>query len=199
MGYWKMSAPLILLWIYSMAFGNGITSGLFGHWIVTSLAPLGYPIYLLHYGVARFYWLATRGLKAQSWWPEAGIHPFPVEWYEYFVVLGISIVLGYVVNRWLVPILMPRTISWGVAVCSWLSERGSRLIDRCARCCCRGGDEESDTDEASNDDQPISSKSTFDWDIYLGDKSYSAKLVNNVIPHLFRSKVVTRLRNQSHP
>ena len=37
--------------------------------------------------------------------------------------------------------------------------------------------------------QSLSSTTAFDWDSYLGDKSYSTKLINNIIPHLFRARV----------
>ena len=33
------------------------------------------------------------------------------------------------------------------------------------------------------------SNSTFDWDVYLGDNAFSTRLVNNVIPHLFKKQV----------
>ena len=34
----------------------------------------------------------------------------------------------------------------------------------------------------------LSSKSTLDWDVYVGDRTFSQKLIANVIPHLFRSQ-----------
>lgn len=159
MGYWKMSAPLILLWVTSMAFGNGMTSQLFGHWIMTSLAPLGYPIYLLQYAVQRYYWLATRGLEAKHWWVEAGLYPFPVEWYETFIVLGLTMLLGAAVNRWLVPLLMPKTISWGVSVCSWISQRSACCL---SLCCCGETARDSDTQGDDDTNSASSTNSTLD-------------------------------------
>ena len=47
-----------------------------------------YPMYLLHYNVAWYYWFLTRGLEREWWWPMAAGYPWPVEApYETIVVI----------------------------------------------------------------------------------------------------------------
>ena len=78
-GYLRCSAPVFLLWCSTMAFGTGYTSRIFSsHVFKKYLAPLGYPVYLIHMAVARYYWVATRGLKREFWWGREGEFPFPV-------------------------------------------------------------------------------------------------------------------------
>jgi len=155
-GYMRTSAPLFLLWIFSMSFGQGFTTRLFQLNIFTRLAPLGYPVYLLQMSVARYYWLATRGMEPQYWWTLAGEHPFPVAWYEFFAILALTILLGGLVNTYLVPHLMPTTISTGVKVCLWLSKTMQRLqkIICCNKfggnCTSSKGRSQSETDDESD-------------------------------------------------
>lgn len=125
-GYLRAAAPLMLLWISSMAFGAGYTSRLFSSKVMTTLAPLGYPVYLLHIAVARYYWLATRGWDREHWFEISGEYPFPVQWFEVFIILCITIVLGYFINSILVPPLMPHSISLGVKVCTFVSSSVAR-------------------------------------------------------------------------
>lgn len=119
-GYMRLSAPLFLLWIAAMGFGNGFTAWFFQTKLMTGLAPLGYPVYLLHMGITRYYWIATRGWNWEPWWDIEG-YPFPVEWYEMFALLGITITIGFFVNRFIMPLLMPHSISMGVKVCLFVS------------------------------------------------------------------------------
>ena len=44
----------------------------------------------------------------------------------------------------------------------------------------------------------FTSAATFDWDDYLSDKSFSRKLVNNIIPHLFKAKVIKVFAMMDH-
>ena len=129
-GYLRCSAPIYLLWCSTMAFGTGYTSRIFASKMMQRLAPLGYPVYLLHLAVTRYYWVATRGLEKQYWWGREGEFPFPVEWWEFFLVTFVSIAIGGLVNAFLVPSCLPYTISWGVRVCTGIS----RGVATCAAC-----------------------------------------------------------------
>ena len=129
-GYLRCSAPIYLLWCTTMAFGTGYTSRIFSSIVMQKLAPLGYPVYLLHLAVTRYYWVATRGLKQQYWWGREGEFPFPVEWWEFFLVTFISVGIGGMVNTYLVPPCLPYTISWGVRVCTLISS----FVTACASC-----------------------------------------------------------------
>lgn len=127
LGYMRLSAPLFLFWIAAMGFGNGLTARFFRSKLMTALAPLGYPVYLLQMGTARYYWLATRGFNSwEPWWDISGEYPFPVEWYEMYAILAIVIALGFFVNLVLVPPLMPYSISIGVKVC--------KFVSKCVKC-----------------------------------------------------------------
>jgi len=142
-GYLHVSAPIFLLWCATMAFGTGYTSRIFASKLFTFLAPLGYPVYLLHLSVVRYYWVATRGLKKEFWWGREGEYPVPIEWWEFFLVLIMSTILGGLINSFLVPPCLPYTISWGVRVCSWIS----RISSTCARYIFGEGFFDGDVDE----------------------------------------------------
>ena len=130
-GYLRVPGPIFALWIASMAFGQGYTARLFRSTIMTTLAPLGYPVYMMQMAVARYYWLATRGFDRQEWWGDEGEFPFPVEWYEFFLILGITIIIGGLINNLIVPHCMPYSITLGVRVCSFISWGVSAVALRC--------------------------------------------------------------------
>ena len=132
-GYLRCTAALFLFWIATMAFGQGYTCRLFESKIMTRLAPLGYPLYLVHMAVTRYYWIATRGLEREYWFGREGEFPFPVEWYEFFLLLFLSVLVGFLIDTFLAPLLMPYTISWGVGVCNWISGTLSRRFGSCFR------------------------------------------------------------------
>jgi acyl-CoA synthetase (AMP-forming)/AMP-acid ligase II/peptidoglycan/LPS O-acetylase OafA/YrhL len=69
MGWAKAATPLVLLWIYGMAHGQGLTVRIMNLKLLQWLVPLAYPLYLLHLPIARYYWIATRGYDARFWWP----------------------------------------------------------------------------------------------------------------------------------
>ena len=120
-GYLRISAPLFLLWVFSMAFGNGFVVRFFSSRFMTALAPLGYAVYLLHNAIGRYYWALTRGIKKEFWFPITCEYPFPVEWWEALIILLSSVGLGYIVNTFLVPPIMPFFINLGVKTCHLVS------------------------------------------------------------------------------
>lgn len=126
LGFLRLGTPVVLLWIFGLSFGRGLTACIMRNKVMAALAPLAYPIYLLHGPIARYYWVATRGLEHQFWFEKALLYPFPVQWYEFLLILGISLVLGLLIDRLLMPMLMPRTVKLGVKVCS--------AIIACCRC-----------------------------------------------------------------
>jgi len=148
MGYGRIPAPLFALWVASMAFGQGYTARIFGSKFMTMLAPLGYPLYLMQMAVARYYWLATRGLERQDWWGKEGEFPFPVEWYEFFIILFTAALLGGVINTFVVPFLMPHSISLGVSICSWIQRWVCRIV---SCCCCNAASNDSEVESGEND------------------------------------------------
>lgn len=111
MGDGRFVFPLILLWIYGMAYGRGCTASLFSLRITQFLAPYAYPLYLLHVPVLRFYWIATRGGSARFWWDDAGRFPFPIEVWEVYLVIFICLFFSMFVNFAIVRRLMPISIA----------------------------------------------------------------------------------------
>eukprot|EP00539_Tryblionella_compressa_P019304 CAMPEP_0178878994 /NCGR_PEP_ID=MMETSP0747-20121128/11694_1 /TAXON_ID=913974 /ORGANISM="Nitzschia punctata, Strain CCMP561" /LENGTH=1169 /DNA_ID=CAMNT_0020546793 /DNA_START=50 /DNA_END=3559 /DNA_ORIENTATION=- len=128
-GWYRVATPLVLLWLYALAQGHGLTARIMNCVPLQWLAPMAYPLYLLHVSVARYYWLATRGLEAQHWFADATGFPFPVEWYETFIIIAISLALGLILDRTVVPFLTRYTVSLGVSICQW--------VERRICCCCK--------------------------------------------------------------
>ena len=125
-GHLRAGSPLVLLWLYALAYGKGYTARVLNHRYIQWLSPLAYPIYLLHIPLARYYWIVTRGHQAEEWWDVAiGI---PIEWYEVFLIIVICIVVGFIIDRTIVSFLTRYTVSVGVAVC--------KFISRFCCCCC---------------------------------------------------------------
>jgi len=117
----RLGSPLVMIWLYGLAFGCGVTARIMNSRLLQVLAPLSYPVYLLHIPVARCYWLATRGLEAEEWWDKAGDYPIPVDFHEMLLILAVSLMLGYVIDRHLLPHVIPYTVNTGVFVCEKLS------------------------------------------------------------------------------
>ena len=132
-GWGRVGTPLVLLWLYAMAHGRGLTVRLFSTKLFQYLSPLAYPLYLLHLPIARYYWIATRGLEAEFWWPWAASYPVPVEWYETFIIIGISLLVGGFLDRFVVSFLSRYTVRFGVIVCRAVA----RLLCFCCCCCSR--------------------------------------------------------------
>lgn len=123
LGFIRLGTPLVLLWLYALAFDRGLTARFLQIKPLQMLSPLTYPVYLLHVPVSRYYWLATRGADPEFWWRRAAEYIIPVDWYEFFIILAISTLLGWFINKFLVPNLMPHTVKLGTDVCSFLSRR----------------------------------------------------------------------------
>ena len=90
-------SPVSFIWLYGLAVGRGLTAKIFSHNLILSwLAPASYNVYLFHQLVAEWYYLATRGVwwnmpKSYYWF--SGI-ALPVEWWEYIIVLGLTVLLS---------------------------------------------------------------------------------------------------------
>jgi len=130
MGLFRLGTPLILLWIFSMSFGNGITARLMGCKFMSKISTLAYPVYLLHLPISRYYWYATRDIGPKFWWGR-GLHPDPVAWYEVLFILALTMISGGLIDRLLVPFVMPYSITLGVGVTSRISSFIRYVINRC--------------------------------------------------------------------
>jgi hypothetical protein len=94
----RLMCPITTLWIFSLSTGQGITAAIFRQeFIAETLSPNSYNMFLFHQMVGQWYYAATRNGTWWNWWrfrktfywfsPE----PCPVEWYEYFYVVGLVV------------------------------------------------------------------------------------------------------------
>ena len=152
LGSGRLGTPLVLLWLFALAYGRGLTAKLLGSQVMQYLAPYAYPLYLFHLPISRIYWVATRGRHAEFWWPNAAGFPVvsewqsfvlvkfefgganmryfvkPVAWYELLFIIVICVVLAMVLDQLIIQWLSMYTIKAGI----WII----RLFARCCCCCC---------------------------------------------------------------
>eukprot|EP00397_Hematodinium_sp_SG-2012_P000896 GEMP01000897.1.p1 GENE.GEMP01000897.1~~GEMP01000897.1.p1 ORF type:complete len:1116 (+),score=225.79 GEMP01000897.1:115-3462(+) len=111
-GWNRLCTPLIALWVYGLARGHGYTAALLGQKkFVTYLAPLAYPLYLLHLPTAMYvYWTFHWDSGANppdTWWMFAGMVIVPIPWYSLFLTIAISLVLGALLQHYCCAALVP--------------------------------------------------------------------------------------------
>jgi len=106
--------PLMVIWIFGLAVGEGMTVWLFTRPIFTdTLAPVSYNLYLFHQWIGQIYFAVTR----QQWWSYWRYRkkffwfspaPVPVSWWEYFFVVILTTFFGifmakldpYMISKW---------------------------------------------------------------------------------------------------
>ena len=120
----RMGSPIVLLWLCCMAYDEGYTARLLSSWPFVKISTLTYHLYLLHMPITRYYIMATRGLaEAEFWWPYIPQpYPVPMEWWEFIVVVALSLSLGVVIEHFLTPVIQPYTISLGLKVSERVSD-----------------------------------------------------------------------------
>ncbi len=96
--YPRLFAPLTLLWIFAIATGQGITAWVLRKpFIAKTLAPTALGCFLFHQMVAQWYYAITRDGVLWNWWDDQKTfywfspNPVPVEWYEYFYIVGLVV------------------------------------------------------------------------------------------------------------
>lgn len=94
----RIMAPVTTLWVFSVSTGQGWTASFLGNdFIVETLGPNSYNCFLFHQMVGQWYFAATRNGHMWNWWRYRkdfywfSPGPCPVEWYEYFFVVGLVI------------------------------------------------------------------------------------------------------------
>jgi len=108
----RFSCPLTTLWIFALSTGEGTTARfLRGRFLVETLAPNSYNCFLFHQMVCQWYFAATRNGQWWNWWNYRKTFywfspsPVPVEWYEYFYIVGLTVCFSSMMN-----ILVPQLI-----------------------------------------------------------------------------------------
>ncbi len=101
----RIFAPLTTLWIYALSTGEGFTAKLLRwNFLSTTLAPNAYNCFLFHQMVGQWYYAATRNGTMWNWWRYRkefywfSPAPCPVEWYEYFYVVGLVVAFSRLMN-----------------------------------------------------------------------------------------------------
>ena len=94
----RFFCPVTTLWVFSLSTGQGYTAMLFRtEFLAVTLAPNAYNCFLFHQMVAQWYYAATRNGTWWNWWRYRKTmywfspQPCPVEWYEYFLVVGLVV------------------------------------------------------------------------------------------------------------
>eukprot|EP00804_Cyclotella_cryptica_P020769 CCRYP_016601-RB/>CCRYP_016601-RB protein AED:0.06 eAED:0.06 QI:244/1/1/1/0.75/0.76/13/968/1468 len=106
----RIMAPLTTLWIFSLSTGKGFTARLLrGRFLVETLGPNGYNCFLFGQQVGQWYYAATRPGEWWNWWNYRKTfywfspQPCPVEWYEYFYIVGLVVFFSRFVDMHLMP------------------------------------------------------------------------------------------------
>lgn len=102
--YSRSFAPLTLLWIFALSTGKGFTARLLRMSPLQFLAPTAYACFLFHQMVGQWYYAATRSGEWWNWWDDRksfywfSPEPVPVEWYEYFYVVGLVVIFAKLIQ-----------------------------------------------------------------------------------------------------
>lgn len=99
--YARLFAPLTLLWLFALSTGRGVTARLLrARTLSRILAPTTYACFLFHQMVGQWYYSITRSGEWWSWWNDQksfywfSPQPVPIEWYEYFYVVGLVVIFA---------------------------------------------------------------------------------------------------------
>jgi len=117
-GMRRMCTPVIALWVYGLARGHGVTAYLLsGNFLVRYLAPLSYPLYLIHIPTAMYtYWISGIFVGTEPhdswWWTMAGLKIVPVSAVLFLVVLASSFVIIALLEKCFVASLTPYVLKF---------------------------------------------------------------------------------------
>ena len=104
--------PLTTLWVFALSTGGGFTAkALRGKFVVEYLSPNAYSSILYHQIVAEYYFLVTRGEYWNYWSYRQKFYwfspkPCPIEWYEFPLVIGLTISFSLFVRSFILPIFI---------------------------------------------------------------------------------------------
>jgi len=98
----RFGTPLLCLYLYGLAVGSGFTARcLQNQFLVRTLAPTSYSIYLLHQPVFEWFSFVTRG----AWWSRSknfvwfSPDPIAVSWWESVLIVVLTVLLSHVITR----------------------------------------------------------------------------------------------------
>ncbi|MRV72593.1 AMP-binding protein [Duganella sp. FT92W] len=103
--YSRMFAPVTLLWVFALSTGRGVTARLLRFTPLSqTIAPAAYGCFLFQQMVGQWYYALTRHGTWWDWWSyRKGFYwfspqPVPVEWYEYFYLVGLTVLFTKMVE-----------------------------------------------------------------------------------------------------
>eukprot|EP00397_Hematodinium_sp_SG-2012_P003350 GEMP01003358.1.p1 GENE.GEMP01003358.1~~GEMP01003358.1.p1 ORF type:complete len:1103 (+),score=182.76 GEMP01003358.1:82-3390(+) len=110
-GWKRTCTPLIALWVYGLGRGHGYTAALLNQKVfVRYLAPLAYPLYLLHIPTSLYvYWLLhDDGNEDERWWWQmVGLKIVPIPWYSFLLTVFICLLVGAALQKYCTAPLIP--------------------------------------------------------------------------------------------
>ncbi len=99
--YGRLFAPITLLWIFALSTGQGMTARFFRSSPISQiLAPTAFSCFLFHQMIGQWYYSVTRHGEWWNWWSHQKAfywfspQPVPVEWYEYFYIVGLVVLFA---------------------------------------------------------------------------------------------------------
>jgi len=114
----RLVAPLTTLWIFALSTGQGWTASIFRVRILSKwMAPHAYNTFLFHQTIGQWYYAATRNGQWWNWWQYRkelywfSPQPLPVEWYEYFGIVILTVLFSFLMQKTLEPIASSTMIS----------------------------------------------------------------------------------------
>lgn len=132
----RFLAPLTTLWIFALSTGEGWTASVLrSKFLVETIAPHAYNCFLFHQPVGQWYYAATRKGHWWNWWRYRKTmywfspSPVPVEWYEYFYVVILTVGFSALMNVTALPLV-------------------NEFLSKCAILLGKATDEENDTEDA---------------------------------------------------
>lgn len=108
----RLIAPLTTTWIFALSTGEGWTASILRTpFYVEVIAPHAYNCFLFHQPVGQWYLAATRQGHWWNWWRYRKTmywfspSPVPVEWYEYFYVVILTVGFSALMNATAMPVV----------------------------------------------------------------------------------------------
>ena len=107
----RLVAPLTTLWLFALSTGEGWTAMVLrSTYLVDCIAPHAYNCFLFHQPIGQWYFAATRNGQWWNWWRYRKImywfspSALPVEWYEYFAVVTLTVGFSALMNATAMPL-----------------------------------------------------------------------------------------------
>jgi len=102
----RLFCPITTLWVFALSTGHGFSAMFFRQeFLSVTLAPHAYNCFLFHQIVLQWYYAATRPGSFWNWWQYRksfywfSPKPCPVEWYEYFYLVGLVVAFSSIMLR----------------------------------------------------------------------------------------------------